>query len=570
MSLRGRLLAASLALVAIGLVVTSFATYIAFRSFLLGQVDSQLRQDASTLVKNAGLRRGVVLGTVYFVELDPGGNTVGIPTNNTSATPELPANLPAASDYTNAQPFTVPSTLGGRPYYRVLSWQLEQVDGNYTAVLAVPLTEESKDLGRLIGAEVLVGAAVLLAAAVIGSWLVRLGLRPLGDIEVTADKIAEGSLTERIHIEHDHTEVGHLAGALNLMLNRLQIAFEERQRSEEALRASEERLRQFVSDASHELRTPIAAVRANAELFRRGGEAHPEDVPAAMARIEAEASRMGILVEDLLLLTRLDEGRPLEHAPVDLGALAADSVQAAKTIEPGRPIALTVEGSVEVLGDRHRLRQVIDNLLANVRTHTPAGTPAAVTVRQVGDRALIEVADSGPGIDPAVGAQIFERFFRADPSRARDRGGAGLGLSIVAAITAAHGGLASATNRLEGGALFRIDLPALVEAAQPEPIAELDAAELDADSLDGGLDASLDGGLDASLDGGLDGGPPEQPVGAQAEGPVPVPEVWCAPQTGGPPGAEGQGDGPAGSSPNGHAAPPGDPVGDHRQEAGHS
>ncbi len=534
MSLRGRLLAASLALVAIGLLVAGFASYIAFRSFLLGQVDSQLRQDASSLVKNP--RRGVFLGTVYFVQIDSNGNMVGIPTNNTGAVPALPANLPAPPDYNSALPFTVPSTIEGHIYYRVLSWQVQQADGSSdTAVLAIPLTEESKDLGRLVAVEVLVSASVLLAAAVVGSWLVRLGLRPLGAIEATADKIADGDLTERIPIEDPHTEVGHLGNALNTMLGKIEAAFEERRRSEDALRASEERMRQFVSDASHELRTPIAAVRANAELFRRGGESHPEDVPAVMARIEAEAARMGILVEDLLLLTRLDEGRPLEHAPVDLGALAADSVQAAKTIEPERPITLNIEGSVEVLGDRHRLRQVIDNLLANVRTHTPPGTPAGVTVRQEGDRALIEVADSGPGIDPAVGAQIFERFFRADPSRARDRGGAGLGLSIVAAITAAHGGLASASNRLEGGALFRIDLPALVEAAQPEPIAELDADDLE------------------------DGSPGEHEC-TPALGGAPAPEVWCAPQAD----AETHAGGQAETSANGHPPASSDRIGDRR------
>ncbi|MGH2717897.1 MAG: sensor histidine kinase, partial [Actinomycetota bacterium] len=440
MSLRGRLLAASLALVAIGLVVASSATYLAFRAFLLSQLTNELTQDIKTIRPELGaLREGNGTVVNFYVVGISGNQQVLGPYNPYSPGPDIPPDFPISTDINSPQPFTRPSVGGGAPYYRAIAVQVqfttpftEPIAGQL--VLAVPLTEESRDLERLVAVEVLVGAGVLLAAAVVGSWLVRLGLRPLGEIEATADKIAAGDLTERIPIDYPHSEVGHLGSALNTMLGTIEAGFEERRQSEEALRASEERLRQFVSDASHELRTPIAAVRANAELIRRGGEAHPEDIPAAMARIEAEASRMGILVEDLLLLTRLDEGRPLEHAPVDLGALAADSVQAAKTIEPERSITLEVEGSVEVLGDRHRLRQVIDNLLANVRTHTPAGTPAAVTVRQERDRALIEVADSGPGIDPAVGAQIFERFFRADPSRARDRGGAGLGLSIVAAI----------------------------------------------------------------------------------------------------------------------------------------
>jgi two-component system OmpR family sensor kinase len=263
------------------------------------------------------------------------------------------------------------------------------------------------------------------------------------------------------------------------MLARIEAAFEERRRSEAALRRSEERLRRFVSDASHELRTPVAAVRAYAELFRRGGDRHPEDLPRLMARIESEAARMGILVEDLLLLTRLDQGRALDQAPVDLGALATDAVEAARTLDPERPLTLSVEGSVEVLGDRDRLRQVVDNLLANVRTHTPPGAPAEVSIRLAGTRAVVDVADSGPGIDPADTERIFERFFRSDPSRARDRGGAGLGLSIVAAITEAHGGKASAANRPRGGAVFTIDLPALIEApaAEQPPAPEHPPAE---------------------------------------------------------------------------------------------
>ena len=503
MSLRGRLLAASLALVTVGLLVAGVATYIAFRSFLLEQVDRQLAADAQTLVRNAGRQRGVFLDNVFFEQLDANGNSLST-FNNTNSTPALPSTLPSPSNIDSAQPFTVPSTEGERPYYRVLVAPITVLGQPQTIVLGIPLTQESRDLARLVAVEIFVGVSVLMAAAVVGSWLVRLGLRPLSEIEATAERIAESDLTERVPMADEHTEVGRLGKALNGMLGRIEKAFEERRRSEEALRASEERLRRFVSDASHELRTPIAAVRANAELFRRGGDRHPEEVPKVMARIEAEAARMGLLVDDLLLLTRLDEGRPLQHAPVDLGALATDSVDSARTIEPGRPLTLTVEGSVEVLGDKHRLRQVIDNLLANVRTHTPPGAPAAVTVRQEAERAILEVADSGPGIDPAVGGQIFERFFRADPSRARDRGGAGLGLSIVAAITAAHGGLASATNRPEGGALFRIDLPALVEAARPEPLADADA--------DGYLDPEADPEADPAADPQGPGQPDDHPA----------------------------------------------------------
>jgi two-component system OmpR family sensor kinase len=216
-----------------------------------------------------------------------------------------------------------------------------------------------------------------------------------------------------------------------------------------------------VADASHELRTPVAAVRAYAELYRMGAEKHPEDLGRVLGRIEQEAIRMGVLVDDLLLLARLDEGRPLERTAVDLGAVAADAVAAARALDPARVYSLEVEGSVEVWGDRGRLRQVIDNLLANVRSHTPPGEPVDVSVRTTGARAVVEVADRGPGLPNGDAAHVFERFYRADPSRARDSGGAGLGLSIVAAIAGAHGGKASASDREGGGSVFRIELPVL-------------------------------------------------------------------------------------------------------------
>jgi two-component system OmpR family sensor kinase len=216
-----------------------------------------------------------------------------------------------------------------------------------------------------------------------------------------------------------------------------------------------------VGDASHELRTPVAAVRAYAELYRLGADERPEDLARLLARIEEEAARMGVLVDDLLLLTRLEEGRPLEEAAVDLGAVAADAVAAARALEPERPIGLDVAGSVEVLGDRDRLRQVVDNLLANVRAPTPAPAPADVRVRTHDGRAVLEVADRGPGLDPEQAAHAFERFYRADPSRSRDHGGVGLGLSIVEAIVAAHGGQARVAGRDGGGAVFSVELPPL-------------------------------------------------------------------------------------------------------------
>jgi two-component system OmpR family sensor kinase len=479
LSLRGRLLAASLALVTIGLLGAGVFTYFAFRTFLQHRLDSQLagatngvtysvRQNRATVTELL-LRQVATSIPGIYVDIRDSSGTVLIRTPN--ATPLLPNPLPLPAGVgTFGRPFSARSSAGGDARYEVQVTNL----GDGSAVVALP-ENISRTLASLIWVEILVGVGVLAATALLGSWLVRLGLRPLREIEETAGRIAAGDLTERVALSDERTEVGRLGQALNAMLARIEAAFEERRSSEERLRASEERLRRFVSDASHELRTPVASVRAYAELFRRGGDRHPEDLPRLMTRIEAEASRMGVLVEDLLLLTRLDQGRPLQMAPVDLGAVAGDAVEAARTIEPDRPLALNVEGSIEVMGDKDRLRQVIDNLLTNVRTHTPAGAGATVSVRLAGERALIEVVDSGPGIDPEDAERIFERFFRSDPSRSRDRGGSGLGLSIVGAITTAHGGIASASNRFGAGAVFTIDLPALVEPpAKPPPEADDD------------------------------------------------------------------------------------------------
>lgn len=224
------------------------------------------------------------------------------------------------------------------------------------------------------------------------------------------------------------------------------------------IEASDMRLRRFIADASHELRTPLAAVRAYAELFDRGASTRPDDLRRSMSGITREAERMSLLVDDLLLLARLDEGRPLEQKPVDLAAVVGDAVDAARVVEPGRQIDLSVE-PVAVTGDGARLRQVLDNLLANARAHTPATTPVSVALRRVDGRAELAVADHGPGLTEEQAARVFERFYRADSSRARASGGVGLGLSIVAAVTEAHGGTAEVQSTPGGGATFVIALP---------------------------------------------------------------------------------------------------------------
>jgi len=338
-------------------------------------------------------------------------------------------------------------------------------------VVAIPLSSVDGTVHRLVLVEVAVSAIVLALLVALGWWAVRVGLRPLEAMERTAEAIAEGDLSRRVEVQGRRSEVGRLGLALNAMLSQIERAFEARS-------ASEERLRQFLADASHELRTPLTSIRGYAELFRRGAQDRPEDLEKAMRRIEQEAARMGVLVDDLLLLARLDQGRPLERKPVELDRLARDAVDDARVTDPTRSITADLEPGVVVEGDSHRLRQVFANLLANALTHTPAGTPVEVRVRREHDRAVIEVADSGPGIEPAVAERVFERFWRQDSSRTRASGGAGLGLSVVAAIAAAHGGTASLRSEPGRGACFVVELPLAGGRPAEEATAGLDSAGL--------------------------------------------------------------------------------------------
>jgi two-component system OmpR family sensor kinase len=493
-SLRGRLLAALLVLLFFGLAIADLATYAALRSFLLGRVDQQLDAAFDNLTQSIGplgahgmdtraLRRLGQAAPGVFVEWrDPDGETVDLPAGNPVglvSSPRLPDQLPfprsaaAPSERNAAAYLIVPAVERGGPAYRVRAAPFGF--GRGVLMLALPLGDMTATLRRLLLVEILVTATVLAVAAAVGLWLVRLGLRPLDDISATAATIARGDLTRRVARSDPDTEVGRLGHALNLMLGQIEAAFAERQASEARLRQSEDRLRRFAGDASHELRTPLAAIRAYAELFRRGADRHPEDLPRLLRGIESEAARMGGLVDDLLLLARLDQGRPLERRPVDLGAVAAAAVEAARAVEPERTLDLGMglTDSVEVLGDQDRLRQVVDNLLANVRAHTPPGTPAQVEVWSdaAAGTGVVEVADQGPGLTMEQAERVFERFYRADSSRSRApaepgrAGGSGLGLSIVAAIAATHGGRALVRSTPGDGAVFRVELPLLAEAA---------------------------------------------------------------------------------------------------------
>jgi two-component system, OmpR family, sensor kinase len=321
-------------------------------------------------------------------------------------------------------------------------------------VVAVPLTDVDDTLDRLLRTEAIV-IAIALALLTGLSWvLVRIGLRPLDRMATTAGVIAAGDLDHRVQDANHKTEVGRLGLALNGMLGRLETAFAERE-------ASEGRLRQFLSDASHELRTPLASIRGYAELFRVGAVKDPEDLKKAMGRIEDEAARMGVLVEDLLVLARLDEAPEKAHGPVDVALIAEDAAEDARATDPARPITSAGVGEAVVRGDDGQLRQVLTNLVRNAIVHTPPGTPVEVTTTLNGTHVEIEVRDHGQGLPSDDPQAIFGRFWRAEGGRTRGKSGAGLGLAIVAAIVDAHDGEVRAANAPDGGASFVVRLPLL-------------------------------------------------------------------------------------------------------------
>lgn len=471
LSLRARLLFAVAAVALVGLIVADVATYTALRSFLIDRVDQSLIAAHKPLVRTLfqaplqplgppgqGERDAAALATAApgaFVELRDAsgfvlvsGSTRGEFSHERPRLPYQVEGLEGAGDQSPAF-FTVESSEPNGSDFRVRAERLS--DGSLLMV-ALPLDDVNSTLHRLVVIEIVVTGAVLLGAVLLGLWLVRVGLRPLRGIEGTAANIAGGELSARVPEGNERTEVGRLAMALNTMLQRIEDAFTKQQ-------ASEERLRRFVADASHELRTPVSAVGAYAELFERGAQQRPDDLARVLRGVRAETARMQALIEDLLLLTRLDEGRPLERQPVELVALTGEAVEAAQMIGSEWPVSIEADEPVEVTGDRMALREVLDNLLANVRTHTPAGTRAMVRVLARGGEAVLEVADEGPGLEAEDAARVFERFYRADPSRARDRGGTGLGLAVVAALVEAHGGRVELETSRGAGATFRVHLP---------------------------------------------------------------------------------------------------------------
>jgi two-component system OmpR family sensor kinase len=482
-SLRARVLVSVLALAAAGMVALAAVTYAEQRSFLESRADQQARSAVGALsqvLDNAGFRPvGPGAGTPGGGPLPQGGDpddhkpTVSLPpgtygqrrdstgkvlgarqfkyssSESLPSTPKLPAKLPLQTL------LTVSSTGSGGLHYRVYA-QRDPEDAGVT-VAAVPLSEVDSTLHRLLLVEALVIAGVLLALGSSAYFVVRLGLRPLSRIEVTAGQIAAGDLSRRVSPATTKTEVGRLGLALNAMLEHLESAFAART-------ASEDRLRQFLSDASHELRTPLASIRGYAELFRMGATRDEAGTETAMRRIEEESMRMGVLVEDLLTLARLDEEPERDRASVDLVALGRDAVHDARARAPEREIELSAPDSAIVWGDPLQLRQVYANLLGNALAHTPEGTPVEVTVTTTGEQVSISVRDHGRGIPPEARERLFERFWRREGGRERGKAGAGLGLAIVHGVVHAHRGSIEVRDAEGGGSEFLVKLPTQVHS----------------------------------------------------------------------------------------------------------
>jgi two-component system, OmpR family, sensor kinase len=460
--LRVALVAATLVLVACGLLASGIAVTTILRHDLISRVDQTL-VDASngwaqaprrTTPLSEGPNPGRPPSNFYVRGVGPDGR-VWMAVNDRDAEPELPEGNDVGQ-----LPTTIGSINGSHVQWRAVS--LRGPEGALTTV-AIDLSDVQSTVRSLIYAQVGIGAAVLLILGVAGYAVVHRSLRPLAEVEETAAAIAAGELDRRVPQRDPRTEVGRLSLALNGMLAQIQRAVAASEASAEQARHSEVRMRRFITDASHELRTPLTTIRGFAELYRQGAA---RDVEMLMSRIESESRRMGLLVEDLLLLARLDAQRPLDQHRIDLLTLATDAVHDAQSIAPRRRIAMEVfdgPGTPEVIGDEARLRQVLGNLVANALQHTPDTAGMTVRVGTTCERAIVEVVDEGPGMSWQDSHRIFERFYRTDESRTRTSGGAGLGLSIVESLVYAHGGTVSVTTAPGRGCRFQVSLPRVAD-----------------------------------------------------------------------------------------------------------
>ncbi|MHB8510645.1 MAG: sensor histidine kinase [Actinomycetota bacterium] len=479
-TLRGRLMTATLILATVGLIAADGATFGLLRSSLYSRIDHTLEQ----IGQREGILSRIITGDLRGPFIGPGpGRGVGsefdsayvmllgsdgsvlyerdLGFGGTAVRPILPSLLPGNASYKGKNEliiFSSRAVSGDVPYRvfaRVVSVDIQGTQLVGTAVFALPLASTLVTLRKLVLVEMLVTVAVIGGVAALAYWLIGIGLRPLTQMETAASEIAEGTLSKRVDPSDEESEIGRLGLALNTMLERIEASFSAKERSEA-------RLRRFVADASHELRTPLTSIRGYAELFRHGASSRPEDIGKSMRRIEDESARMSVLVDELLLLARLDQGRPLEKAPVELNAILQDAVTDARAVDPERPIDLQTNGSVVVPGDEARLRQVVANLLSNALHHTPERTPVHVKLHSDDQNATVEVIDEGAGLDADVASKVFDRFYRVEESRARDNGlsgGTGLGLSIVAAIVQSHGGSVSVQTAPGEGARFIVTLP---------------------------------------------------------------------------------------------------------------
>lgn len=467
-SLRNRLILASVVLTSLAIVASDFAANAALRSYLISQVDSQLINISNTSLARldrAGIApladpddkspfkileplRGVPTATSVTL-LDINGELIGQVGGELGGQvfAVTGMSIDEAQKYKN-KPFTIDGD-NGTPDVRALAQVLPT--GMGSVVVANSLAEVDKTLTKLRFLFFILGLIALLAIALISRWIIALGLKPLEKVEDTAEAIAAGDLSARLPAAKPDTEVGRLTTSLNAMLGQIEESFAVRV-------ASENKLRRFVADASHELRTPLTAIRGFAELHRQGAIVGEDKTKELINRIENESIRMSTLVEDLLLLARLDQSREIASDPVDLNTLINEVAISARAAGVDHPIELNLPmDEIFVLGDSQRIHQVLANLLANARTHTPTGTQIKITAEQGTNETTISVSDNGPGLSQADQEKIFERFYRADPARVRSGSeGSGLGLSIVDAVMSAHGGYVSVKSELGIGSTFTL------------------------------------------------------------------------------------------------------------------
>ena len=475
-SLLNRLTLGVVLLSAMGFLASDVAAQTLMRSYLTQQMDSELLSVAGGAfprVERAGIAREArgsqsddednqddapavplqsVPTSISLTLIGPAGiilGQIGGDLNSTEITSYLQSITPEQVIERANQPFTIEAPQSD---FRVIAQRLPT--GLGIVVIAQSFEDIDRTLLRLQGLFILIGLVMILFIALASRKVITVGLRPLATVEATAERIAEGDLTARLPDLKPTTEVGRLVNTLNMMLGRIEESFSARV-------DSESKLRRFVADASHELRTPITAIRGFAELHRQGAVTGEEKTKELIGRIESESKRMGSLVEDLLLLARLDQSRQMKSEPVNLSKLVLDAVESARAAGPNYPVNFNEsDDEIYALGDNDRIHQVVANLLANARTHTPVGTKIDVSVIQSEDGVRIRIADNGPGLSEKDQAQIFERFYRADASRVRTDGeGTGLGLSIVEAVMRAHAGEVSVESELGKGATFTLFFP---------------------------------------------------------------------------------------------------------------